>query len=398
MQVLIPAHVPEELVRDFDYHTDPTFLRDPFAGLDAVRDRRVFFSPRHGGYWVLTRFDDIRAVFQDPDSFSSADVAIPAGVYPRVLRPLALDPPEHGAYRQVLSSAFSPHVAAQREDEVRTVCRGLLDRFADRGRCELLGAFTKPLPTRIFVTIMGLPPTDADRFLGWNDLLLHGYDDPTGRRQAAGEIEGYLAALITARRAAPDAGDDVLGVLLRGRVHDRPLTDDEILDCAFLLFIAGLDTVTAVSSFAFRTLAERPDLQQALATDDGSLTPRAVEELLRAHAIVNAARTATRDAVIAGDVAVKKGDRVLLATSFATRDPSEFPEPHTIDFDRDSNRHLAFGAGPHRCLGSHLARVELRVALEEFHRRIPSYHLVADEPPRIHGGGVFGLDRLTLEW
>jgi cytochrome P450 len=397
--LVIPAHVPAELVRDFDYHTDTDFLRDPFAGMDAVRDMRVFFSPRYGGYWVLTRHEDIRAVFQDAETFSSADVAIPAGAYPRVLRPLALDPPEHGAYRQVLSAAFAPQAATRREAEVRSVCRSLIDSFASAGRCELLNAFAKPLPTRIFVAMMGLPATEAAQFVGWNEVLLHAYEDPAARRRAAAEIEAYLGDLIRTRRSTPDSDpDDLFGVLLTGRVHDRPLTDDEILDCAFLLFIAGLDTVTAVLGFAFRGLAERPDLQQAIAMGDSAQIAAAVEELLRAHAIVNAARTATRDGVIAGDVAVKPGDRVLLATSFATRDPSEFAHPSVIDFGRDANRHLAFGAGPHRCLGSHLARVELAVALEEFHRRIPAYHLAPDAPTRIHGGGVFGMDSLVLEW
>ena len=394
----IPDHIPDDLVRDFDYHTEPSFLRDPFAGMDAVRDARVFYSPRYGGYWVLTRADDIRAVFQDPDAFSSADVAIPAGAYPRVLRPLALDPPEHGVYRQVLSAAFSPQAAARREEEIRLACQELVGGFARAGRCELLEAFTKPLPTRIFVGMMGLPASEAVQLLQWNDALLHRYDDPEGRRVAAKSIEGYLAALIHERRRARGGReDDLVEVLLAGRVHDRPLTDDEILDCAFLLFMAGLDTVTAVASFSFRTLADRPDLQQ-LVSADPAIVPRAVEELLRAHAIVNAARTATRDTTMAGGVRVKAGDRVLLATSLASRDPHEFPHPEAIDFGRQANRHLAFGAGPHRCLGSHLARVELRVALEEFHRRIPHYRVDRNEPVPIHGGGVFGLDRLVLEW
>jgi cytochrome P450 len=396
--VTLPDHIPHELVRDFDYHTDPAFLSDPYAGMDAVRDARVFYSPRYGGYWVLTRADDIRAVFQDPDRFSSADVAIPAGRYPRVLRPLALDPPEHGVYRQALSAAFSPQAAARREEEIRSACEELIDGFSGAGRCELVEAFTKPLPTRIFIGMMGLPTSEAGQFVEWNSALVHGYDDPEGRRAAAKSIEGYLAALIRERRAARRGDeDDLLEVLLAGQVHDRPLTDDEILDCAFLLFMAGLDTVTAAASFGFRALASRPDLQEALAADP-SIVPRAVEELLRAHAIVNAARTATRDTTIAGGVEVREGDRILLATSLATRDPDEFVAPTTIDFGREANRHLAFGAGPHRCLGSHLARVELRVALEEFHRRIPRYRLDPTAPVHIHGGGVFGLDRLVLEW
>ena len=395
---MIPGHVPESLVVDFDYHGDADFLADPFAALDRVRDRRAFFSPRYDGYWVLTRAEDIRAVFQDPATFSSADVAIPKGPYPRVLRPVALDPPEHGIYRQILAPAFSPMAAARREDEVRAICRSLVDAFAATGGCDLVGDLAKPLPTTVFLALVGLPLEDAPQFLEWNDALLHGYADPAGRKLAAKSIETYLGDVVARRRARSQPGDDdVLSTLLDAQVEGRPITDDEVLDVLFLLFIAGLDTVTAATSFAFWTLARRPDLQQRLAADP-SIAPAAVEELLRAHGIVNAARTATRDTTIAGGVKVRAGDRVLLASALANRDPEEFSEPADIDFGRSPNRHVAFGAGPHRCLGSHLARLEMRIALEEFHRRIPSYSLVPGVETTAHGGGVFGLDRLPLTW
>jgi cytochrome P450 len=392
-----PAHVPESLIVDFDYHSDPGFLADPYAALDRVRARRVFFSPRYGGYWVLTRYEDIRAVFQDPQTFSSAEVAIPTGHFPRVLRPLALDPPEHGLYRKILSGAFSPPVAARREEEVRAVCRSLVEAFSGSGECELVNDFAKPLPTTIFVGMMGLPHAEAGQLVAWNDALLHDYDDPGSRREAATSINEYLAGVVQERRRrGTGPADDLIGMLIGSRVGDRDITDEEILDCLFLLFIAGLDTVTAVLGFSFWSLARRPDLQQRIVEDPG-IVDTAVEELLRAHAIVNPARTATADATIAGDVRVRAGDRVLLATAFATRDPLEFDRPDVIDFDRQNNRHLAFGAGPHRCLGSHLARIELRVALQEFHRRIPRFRLDGHEPI-VHGGGVFGIDQLRLAW
>jgi cytochrome P450 len=385
-------------VVDFDYHDDPAFLADPFAGLDRVRDRRVFFSPRYDGYWVLTQADDIRAVFQDPATFSSADVAIPKGAYPRVLRPLALDPPEHGAYRQILAAAFSPMAAARREGEVRAVCRSLVDTMAPSGRGDLVGELAKPLPTTVFVGLVGLPAGDAGQFLEWNDALLHAYDDPDKRRWAASSIESYLGEAVARRRRDGDTdGDDILSTLLRAQVDGRAITDDEVLDVLFLLFMAGLDTVTAATSFAFWTLAGRADLQRRI-VEEPAIVPAAVEELLRVHGIVNAARTATRDATIADGVTVKAGDRVLLSSALANRDPGEFPHAEAVDFDRTPNRHVAFGAGPHRCLGSHLARLEMRVALEEFHQRIPSYRLVPGDAPTIHGGGVFGIDRLVLEW
>jgi cytochrome P450 len=276
----------------------------------------------------------------------------------------------------------------------------LVESFASSGVCDLVQQFAKPLPTTIFVGLMGLPHAEAGQLVAWNDALLHAYDDPGSRRDAAKSINEYLADVVRQRRSDsrnPDrAADDLIGLLIQARVGDRAISDEEILDCLFLLFIAGLDTVTAVLSFSFWSLARRAHLQQRL-VEDPAVVESAVEELLRVHAIVNPARTATTDATIAGDVRVRAGDRVLLATAFATRDPLEFDRPDVIDFDRPNNRHLAFGAGPHRCLGSHLARIELRVALQEFHRRIPSYRLAGPDPV-VHGGGVFGIDQLQLAW
>jgi cytochrome P450 len=392
-----PVHVDPALVRPFDYHTDPAFVADPFAGFDAARGDRVFFSLAHGGYWVLTRADDIRAAFQRPEVFSNHDFSIPTNIFPRTLRPLALDPPEHGKYRQPLAPLFSPPSVARREPELREICGGLVDAFAADGRCELLAALARPFPTTVFVAMLGLPLSEARTFEQWNHTMLHDYDDPDARKAAGAKILGYLDDLVTRREAeGPDVTDDLLSVLLRARVDDRQLDHDELLDYAFMLFIAGLDTVTAMLSFTFQSLGARPDLQQRL-VDEPELVPQAVEELLRAHAIVNTARIVTEDVTFAG-VEMVKGDKVLLATALASRDEEEFPAATEIVLDRDANRHLAFGAGPHRCLGSHLARLEVRIAIGELLRRIPSFRLVPAEPIVAHGGGVLGIDRLPIEW
>jgi cytochrome P450 len=393
----VPVHVDPALVRAFDYHTDPAFVADPFAGFDAARGERVFFSPAQGGYWVLTRADDIRAAFQRPDLFSSHDFSIPTNVFPRTMRPLALDPPEHGKYRQPLAPLFSPPSVARREPELREICGRLVDAFAADGQCELLEALARPFPTTVFVAMLGLPLSEARTFEQSNHIMLHAYDDPPARKAAGAKILAYLDDLVTRREAAgPDGTDDILSVLLRARVDDRQLDHDELLDYAFMLFIAGLDTVTAMLSFTFQCLAERPDLQQRL-VEEHNLVPQAVEELLRSHAIVNTARIVNEDVTFAG-VEMLAGDKVLLATALASRDEEEFPAATDIVFDRDANRHLAFGAGPHRCIGSHLARLEVRIAIEELLRRISSFRLAPGEPIVAHGGGVLGIDRLPIEW
>jgi cytochrome P450 len=391
----IPDHVPPEAVRDFDYHHDPRFAADPFGTFDGVRGQRAFFSPAYGGYWVLTRAADIREAFQHPEWFSSTITGIPPTPRPRSLLPLELDPPEHGKYRHPLAPVFSPAAVARLEPHIRKRCVELVEGFAADGHCEFLSAFAVPFPSTIFVELLGLPAAEATRFAAWNHELLHAHDRPEARAEAKGAIAAYLDELVT-RRMAEGGGEDLFGVLLAASVDGRPLTKDEIFDYAFLLFVAGLDTVTAALGFAFAYLARQPEHRKELVADP-SLVPGAVEDLLRAKAIVNPARTVTQDLDFAG-VRMRAGDRVLLSTVLANRDPEEFEDPGRVCFDRPSNRHLAFGAGPHRCLGSHLARCELRVALEEFHRRIPDYRIEEGADIRAHGGGVLGIDRLPLVW
>ena len=385
---------------DFDYHHDPRIADDPFGVFDAARGRRAFRSDKYGGYWVLTEAADIRQAFQQPEAFSSRITGIPPTPRPRALLPLELDPPEHGIYRHPLASVFSPQAVARMEPQVRRTCAALVDAVADRGACEFLADFAVPFPTTIFVELLGLPAAEAARFAAWNHDLLHAFDQPEVRASAKAQIAGYLDELVgrRLREVAADEGrdDDLFAVLARAEVGGRPLTKDEIFDYAFLLFIAGLDTVTAALGFSFTYLARRPEHRKALVADP-ALVPAAVEELLRAFSVVNPARTATRDMEFAG-VCLKEGDRVLLSTVLANRDPAEFDDPTDVRFDRPVNRHVAFGAGPHRCLGSHLARLELKVALEEFHRRIPDYRIADGAVIRAHGGGAMGVDHLPLTW
>jgi cytochrome P450 len=285
---------------------------------------------------------------------------------------------------------------ARREPALRELCGQLLDEVVPDGSCDLLAALARPFPTIVFVNLLGVPASEAPTLEAWNHVLLHTYDDPEARAAAAKSILGFLEETVSERERTGPVGEDLFDVLLQTRVDDRPLTHDELLDYAFMLFVAGLDTVTALLSFAFQTLATRQDLQARLGSEP-ELVPAAVEELLRAHAIVNPGRIVTHDVEFAG-VEMRAGDRVLLATSLATRDPAEFERPDELLLERDASRHLAFGGGPHRCLGSHLARLEIRIAIEELHARIPSYTIPDGERIAVHGGGVLGIDRLPIAW
>ena len=394
---MIPAHVDPALVRAFDYHIDAEFLNDPFARFDRARGDRAFYSESQGGYWVLTRAEDIHAAFQQPHIFSSEQFAIPQGVYPRTLRPLALDPPDHGRYRQPLASFFAPQVVARREPVLRDLCATLIDDFAPDGSADLLDRLARPYPTTVFMEIFGLPLAELPTFQGWSHDFLHAYDRPEIRAAAAKNILQYLEDFVSRRSMeGPADRDDLFALLQNTSIEGRPLGQDELLDYAFMLFVAGLDTVTGVLGFTLWCLARRPDLQARLRADP-TLTASTVEEMLRAHSIINTARVVAIDTEFAG-VAMKAGDRVLLATSLASRDPAACDRADEIVVDREVNRHLAFGAGPHRCVGSHLARLELRLAIEELLGRLPEFRLASGEPITIHGGGSIGIDRLVVQW
>src|SRR5882757_4122412 len=395
MQLARPDHVPSDLVRDFDHVLGADFARDPFAAFEGVRRDRVFWSPHHGGYWVLTTMADIREALQRPGDFSNWPTGIPAHASRRErMLPLELDPPEHTAYRRVLAPMFAPKAVAARTAAIGTTCTALVDALAPKGACDFITEFAQPFPTTIFTNMLGLPAQESDRFVDWNNVLLHAYDDPDARRQAAVEINDYLRELIALRSAEPR--EDLVSALLDSQVDGRPIRLDEVQNLTFMLFVAGLDTVTAALSFCFRYLAEHPGHRARLVSEP-ELVPSAVEELLRVHAFINPARTVTADLEFAG-VRMRAGDRVLVSTALASNDPEEFADPLEVRLDRTGNRHLAFGAGPHRCAGSHLARDELVTAVREWHHRIPDYAVAPDRPVTVHAGGAMGLDRLELVW
>jgi len=391
----IPPHVPERLVRDFNHVSGPEVIADAFGVFRNAPKEPIFFSPTNGGYWVLTRTEDIREALQHPELFSSSLTGIPAQPARREkLIPLELDPPEHQSYRRVLAPHFAPKVVKAKAESIKATCMELIDPLVSRGECEFIADFAQPFPTTIFTNMLGLPNSEAKKFVEWNNILLHAYGDPERRSAAGVEINGYLRDLIDQRSADPQ--DDLLSELLATEIAGEPATRDEVQNFTFMLFVAGLDTVTAALALSFRFLAENPSHRRQI-IDDPELIPSAVEELLRAFSFVNMSRTVVSDTEFRG-VQMKTGDRVLTATAFASIDEAEFDHPLVVDFNRPGNNHFAFGAGPHRCAGSHLARQEMRTALTEFHLRIPDYSIPAGEQIAMHGGGAMGIDRLPLTW
>jgi cytochrome P450 len=337
---------------------------------------------RHDGMFgpsvSVSRYDDVLWALKHPEVFSSKNVVNVGNNVPLI--PLSVDPPEHAKYRRLLDPQFSPKRMAELEPEARKLVNEIIDEFVASGQCDFHEDFATPLPSTIFLALMGLPQEDLPEFLRWRDDTIRPIDDETStaeeKRLAAGQsIEDYFERMIEEKRAHPD--DRLLSTVVHGEVDGRPLTHDELLGTMHLLLLGGLDTVTATLDCMIVFLAQHPERRGAVIAD-GALVPGAVEELLRHQTpVMMVPRIIAQDYELRG-VQLKAGDGALLLVGAANCDREEFEDASEVRFDRERNRHLAFGGGAHRCLGSHLARLELTVALEEFHRRIPEYELAPE--------------------
>ncbi|WP_016881027.1 MULTISPECIES: cytochrome P450 [unclassified Rhodococcus (in: high G+C Gram-positive bacteria)] len=391
---------------DFDVY-DPALAApvDVFQAKAAGLRARgpILYSPHYGGHWIVTRYDDIFRILRDAETFSSyPNNLVDAGQGKFI--PVEIDPPEHTQYRQALQPLFGPARMKELEPKIREIINELIDGFASSGRCEFVAEFAHALPTRVFLTLMGWPLYDAERFTEWTDIALQGIpgageeESARARAEAATNVFEYFGAFVDRVRSGQEDGESVTAQIINTPIRmdgaERYLTDEELRRMFFLLLIAGLHTVQGSLGWAMVHLANNPAQRNAL-IEDTSLVPDAVEEILRIEAAVSMGRRATRDVEIAG-VKVEAGDQLLLLLCSANRDDTEFDDPDAFEIDRGSSRHLSFGAGPHRCLGSHLARLELTLAMEEIHRRIPDYALVESDPPLMHGTSVRGCVRLPL--
>ncbi|WP_432841569.1 cytochrome P450 [Dactylosporangium sp. CA-092794] len=359
----------------------------------------VAHSNADNGFWAVSRHDDVVHCLKDAGTFSVArGVSIPANPDRPSWLPMAVDPPAHTDYRRDLNVLFSPRAVKAVEDRTALRAREFLRPFVARGGGEVVSQFSGPFPCVTFLLLLGAPVEDLDQLVSWEHTLVRAIADEQARAELASTvfpaIVAYFNRLLDERAAADDPPDDFLSGILRARVGDRPYTRDEMLRvCAFLV-IAGLDTVTQTLSRSIHFLAEHPGhLRQLVERPD--LMPSAVEELLRMFAIVNPGRSVTRDVELDG-ASLRAGDTVLLLTTSAGRDERAFDHPEAVDFEREHNRHISFGAGAHRCLGSHLARMELRLALEAIVELMPEFHLDDSYPLRQHLGHLFGVDELHI--
>lgn len=398
-----PAHVPDHLVHDFD-HVDPSrFSEDPFQPFLELRETapKIFFSRHYGGFWVVQGFDDIKKILQTPAIFSSWPMNIPyVPAWPRKLVPVELDPPEHKKYRGILAPLFTPKAVELMEPTVRRSAEELVDRIQDRSEIEFLDEFARPFPTFAFLRLMGLRLEDAAQLLEIEDRIMRPSHPPEVKIQAGQEIVGYMVQAIETAKQAPLDEEQLLSHIVHWKDDEgNGLADEELLDMGFLMFMAGLDTVTSVFGFAFAHLATNRDLQQYLIDNlyNSDVLDRAVEELLRKFPTVNTNRTVLEDCVFGG-VQFKRGDRVMLPLVLANHDPRYFDDPDTVNLKREENPQMLFGHGPHKCLGQYLGKRELRIAIEVLLRRKPFFSIPEGKRISTYGGGVMGTESLPLCW
>jgi cytochrome P450 len=373
-----------------------------FRALDDLQDRirPVVRNTEADGYWMFTDHDVILDGLQRPDLWSSSVIVPTEPDPPYKWIPVMIDPPEHGKWRQVLAEYFSPGRVKGMLDGQHRLARDLVESIATKGECDFVTQVARVFPSTVFVNIMGMPVDQLDNFLSWEDKILHpkvGSEESVMAERFAGmgEVLTYFTGLIEQRRAErdPDA-DDIVSKAVEWTIDGEPISDGDLMNCLLLLFMAGLDTVASQVSYIMLHLATHPDDRARLVAEP-TLIPRAIEEMLRVYPIVQTARKATRDMDFHG-CPVKAGDMAAFPLATAGRDGSQYEDARRVDLDRGVIRHLSFGGGPHRCLGSHLARQELAVVLEEWHRAIPDYEVVGQ--PIEHSGQVFGLDSLRLKW
>ena len=349
-----------------------------------------------GGHSVnVSRYEDVMWALRHPEVFSSKDVVNIGNDMPLI--PLSVDPPDHRKYRRLLDPEFSPTKMAALEEESRALVNRIIDEFVARGECEFHEDFATPLPSTIFLALVGLPQTDLPQFLKWRDDTIRPDattpEEAQEIREAAGHaITAYFETALEEKRRNPD--DRLLSRIVTGEVDGRPLTQAELLGTCHLLLLGGLDTVTATLDCMIAYLARHPERRRAVVADP-ELMNAAIEELLRHQTpVMMVPRILAQDVEMNG-VALTAGDGATLLLGAANCDAAEFDSPDDVRLDRESNRHLAFGGGPHRCLGSHLARMELRVAMEEFHKRIPEYQ-IADGAEIHFSPGIRQADSLPL--
>ena len=379
---------------DFDVLSRP-YVDDPFVIWDGLRNAcSVAHTDRRGSTWLPTTYKDVVALAHDIEHFSSLDITVipftgeepDEPVLPYGVPPISVDPPLHTWTRRLLLPWFSHRKVDSYEPMTRDLCNRLIDGFLADGRADAAADYAQQIPVRVIAAILGVPESLSDTFTGWVRDVLEFADDEERRRDGTIALIEYFVAEVERRKTEP--GDDLLSALLQTEMDGEPIEVAIVLGVAALTLIAGVDTTWSAIGSSLWHLATHPEDAKTLATDPEAM-PLAVEELLRAYSPVTMARVVTSDIEFEG-CPMKAGDKVLMNFPAANRDPEAFEHPEQVILDRAHNRHVAFGSGIHRCAGSNLARMELRVAIEEWLRRIPEFRVEPGAEVTWAGGQVRG--------
>ena len=402
-----PDHVPDSVVFEYDHHNDPAMRKDAHTRILEIAKTAppIFWTPRNGGHWVLNAHDAVYKASRDPVTFSNAPMpyemlahmneSLPDERKMLIPLPITVDPPHHTYYRGPLQKPFSPKAMLALKDNIRALAAELVAKVRPDGGCEFMSAIAEPLPVAIFLLLFGLPVEKQRIYRDLVEEHLHSsMKDSNEVQKRLRKVADTMNDTILARRDAPQ--DDIISMLWQSEYNGKPATLHDIENYAVMLFIAGLDTVMNGMGLGVRHLAMHPELQRQL-RDNLALVPEAGEELLRRYTFTVPPRFLLDDAEFEG-LQMKKGEMALLFLPAADLDPSEFKNPEEYNLARDNKVHIAFGTGPHRCLGSHLARIELQVLYEEMLKGLPEFRLDPDKEVTFHGGHVIGPDQLYLVW
>lgn len=398
---VIPNNVPENLIQSFQYQTAPGMETDPFRAVGELhKGPPIFWNPlndRHDGRgtWDVIKGEWQREILGRPDLFTSdlcAGFSQLTGDSWR-LTPLEIDPPQHTKYRKLLNPLVSPVAVSKLQNRISQRCDELLDKVLKDGGCEFMEAFGRPFPITIILELQGLPLEELPTYLKWQYDLLHNMD-MEAKVAAAIEIRDYLRGVINAKRANPK--DDFITHIANAQIDGESLSDDELLGICYLIFVGGLDTVASSLGFQYHHLATFVDQQRQI-RNDPSIIPTALEELLRRFSVVMTGRRLTQDLEFHG-IQFKKGDWVTVPMPTSSVDPADYANPYEIDLTAKRSRHLAFAFGPHFCMGTHIARAEMLTALKKWTSKVPEFRVRPNSLVKTHGGGVFGVSHLELEW
>jgi cytochrome P450 family 142 subfamily A polypeptide 1 len=383
--------------REFDLLDGRWYASQPYEDWAWMREHAPVYWDGRNEIWALTRYDDVLAVEKDAQTFSSRRAPRPHGDHLPMM--ISMDGDEHSRRRKLVSRGFGPKQVRAHEPTIRRICTEIIDRVAPRGECDFVWDIAAPLPLLLIADMLGFPPEAYDDLLRWSDDMIRGttVGDPAAMELAmvaAIEFREFQLGVIADRRSKPPQ-DDLVSILCHAEIDGERLDDESIIQESLLILIGGDETSRHVMTDGMLALLEHPE-QQAILRDDPDVLTNAVEELLRwVSPIKNMARTVTSETELHGKV-MRPGDQVVLMYPAANRDPDVFESPDTFDLRRYPNPHLAFGFGPHFCMGASLARLELAVMFSELATRLPDLHLAGDPMPRRSSNFISGPEAMPV--